>query len=273
MVLTAVTPTDDDAQVPQQTGYFRNPLPMSDGTLVAVHTPATGQLTQPRQHGGAELVVPVPPEAAHAAGRLLRAGGEPDHRHPRRASAGGRPTCSPPTTASLWELDPVEVVARPVPVAARVRAARDRGRRLRRRGGRRRSVPRPPARQRARADRQPQRHPARPRRPPAAVQPARAGRRLVDRDRRHDLRRRVSADLPGRCRARLRRPGEPEPRAPPARAADARRRRVAGPGRAGGRGRDRARRLDGRARAGAARAVLAAHRRRTAPASCASATG
>src|SRR5262249_36440496 len=44
MVLTAVTPTSDDALVPHQPGYFRNPLPMSDGTLLAVHTAATGQL-------------------------------------------------------------------------------------------------------------------------------------------------------------------------------------------------------------------------------------
>src|SRR5690606_20495793 len=44
MLLTAVTPTNDDADVPEDTGYFRNPLPMSDGTLVAVHTAATGPL-------------------------------------------------------------------------------------------------------------------------------------------------------------------------------------------------------------------------------------
>jgi hypothetical protein len=45
MVLSAVTPTSADAQVPQATGYFRNPLPMSDGLIIAVHTPATGSLT------------------------------------------------------------------------------------------------------------------------------------------------------------------------------------------------------------------------------------
>ena len=45
MVLAAVTPTTADALVPEQTGYFRNPLPMSDGTLIAVHTAATGGLT------------------------------------------------------------------------------------------------------------------------------------------------------------------------------------------------------------------------------------
>ncbi len=44
-VLTAVTPTSHDADVPADTGYFRNPLPLADGGLVAVHTPATDQLT------------------------------------------------------------------------------------------------------------------------------------------------------------------------------------------------------------------------------------
>jgi len=44
MVLTAVTPTSYDANVPAATGYFRNPLPMSDGTLVAVGNKNTYRL-------------------------------------------------------------------------------------------------------------------------------------------------------------------------------------------------------------------------------------
>ena len=34
MTLVAVTPTRNDAQVPRATGWFRNPLPLSDGTIV-----------------------------------------------------------------------------------------------------------------------------------------------------------------------------------------------------------------------------------------------
>ena len=76
MVLTAVTPTGASANVPADTGYFRNPLPLSDGALLAVHTPATGSLTNLGSTAGAELVVRVPPEAADQAGRVLRAVGQ-----------------------------------------------------------------------------------------------------------------------------------------------------------------------------------------------------
>src|SRR5205085_9893692 len=40
MTLTAVTSL---VNVPQSTGYFRNPLPMTDGKIIASHTAATGQ--------------------------------------------------------------------------------------------------------------------------------------------------------------------------------------------------------------------------------------
>jgi hypothetical protein len=114
MVLTAVTPTDDDAQVPQDTGYFRNPLPMSDGTLVAVHTPANGELTN--------LGSTAAPNWSYEY-RLKILTGQGNFFAPAANLTGGIQKnlswWTPDVLASynglLWELDPVEVVARPVP--------------------------------------------------------------------------------------------------------------------------------------------------------------
>jgi Hydrazine synthase alpha subunit middle domain len=114
MVLTAVTPTSADAQVPQQTGYFRNPLPMSDGTLIAVHTPATAGLTN--------LGSTAAPNWSYQY-RLKRLTRQGSFWAPAENLTGGIQKSlswwTPDTLAShngvLWELDPVEVVARPIP--------------------------------------------------------------------------------------------------------------------------------------------------------------
>ncbi len=116
MVLTAVTPTG--AQVPQQTGYFRNPLPMSDGTLVAVHTAASGQLSN---LGSTEA------PAWSYAYRLKQLTLQNSFWAPSATLTGGIQRgvswWTPDVLASyngvLWELDPVEVVARPVPAPRR----------------------------------------------------------------------------------------------------------------------------------------------------------
>lgn len=114
MRLTAVTPTGTDAQVPQATGYFRNPLPMSDGTLVAAHTPATGQITN---LGSTEA-----PSWSYAF-RLKVLTRQGDFWAPGASLTAGiykRVTMWTPDVLAthdglLWELDPVEVVARSVP--------------------------------------------------------------------------------------------------------------------------------------------------------------
>ena len=114
MVLTAVTATGNDAQVPQQTGYFRNPLPMSDGTLLAVHTGATGQLQN--------LGNTAAPNWSYQY-RLKILTKQGNFFAPiANLTAGIQKNVSwwtPDTLASyngtLWELDPVEVAARPVP--------------------------------------------------------------------------------------------------------------------------------------------------------------
>ncbi|HYD47649.1 MAG TPA: hypothetical protein VEB21_04845, partial [Terriglobales bacterium] len=115
MVLTALTPTDQDL-VPEQTGYFRNPLPMSDGTLIAVHTPATGQITNlgtvnspnwsydyrlKKLSLQGEYYVPIANLTAGIAKNVSQ--WTPDE----LATYGG----------PMWELYPVEVMPRPVPVA------------------------------------------------------------------------------------------------------------------------------------------------------------
>lgn len=118
MVLTAVTPTGADAQVPQDTGYFRNPLPMADGTLVAVHTAATGQI--------ANLGSTEAPSWSYAF-RLKVLARQGDFWAPAATLTPGivkRVTMWTPDVLAtfdgpLWELDPVEVVARPVPTPRR----------------------------------------------------------------------------------------------------------------------------------------------------------
>ncbi len=114
MVLTAVTPADDEAEVPEETGYFRNPLPMSDGSLVAVHTPATGQLvnqgsaTAPSWSYAYRLKLLVPQGERMVAGPPLTSG-------IHKTVSWWMPDVLATYSGPLWELDPVEVVERRVP--------------------------------------------------------------------------------------------------------------------------------------------------------------
>lgn len=114
MVLTAVTPSSADAQVPQQTGYFRNPLPMTDGTLIAVHTPASGGITNlgstaaPNWSYQFRLKQLAPQGNFWAPVSNLTAGIQ-------KNLSWWTPDVLATYNGPLWELDPVEVVARPVP--------------------------------------------------------------------------------------------------------------------------------------------------------------
>jgi len=110
MVLTEVTASNESADVPEDTGYFRNPLPLSDGSLVAVHTAATGPITNQgttwsysyrlkkliQQNGFAV------PSATLTAGI-------------QKNLSWWTPDALASYSGVLWELDPVEVVARSVP--------------------------------------------------------------------------------------------------------------------------------------------------------------
>ncbi|MEO8083161.1 MAG: DNRLRE domain-containing protein [Ardenticatenales bacterium] len=118
MVLTAVTPSNADAQVPQATGYFRNPLPMTDGTLVASHTAADGQLSN---LGSTEA-----PNWSYAfrlktlqlqGGFYAPAANLTNGIH--RAVSWWTPDVLASFDGLLWEVDAVEVVARMVPTPRR----------------------------------------------------------------------------------------------------------------------------------------------------------
>ena len=121
MVVTYVTHPDTQAPTqspgPNHSGLYRNPLPLADGQAIAVHTANTrkesniGSGTSPRSRFDFRLKELVP-----ATNGYLKAG---------RALTGGikkRVQYYDPFTlltydGLLWELDPVEVVARPVPPA------------------------------------------------------------------------------------------------------------------------------------------------------------
>ncbi len=112
MVLTEVTASNESADVPEDTGYFRNPLPLSDGSLVAAHTAATGPIT----NSGTSWSYSY---------RLKKLTVQNGFAAPSaNLTAGIQKSLSwwtPDSLASyagvLWEIDPVEVVARTVPTA------------------------------------------------------------------------------------------------------------------------------------------------------------
>jgi len=111
MTLTAVTPTTG---VPQQTGYFRNPLPMSDGTLLAVHTAAAGTLSNtgstaaPNWNYQFRLKRLTLQSGFYAPSSTVTAG-------ITKSITWWTPDVGASFNGTLWELDRVEVVARPVP--------------------------------------------------------------------------------------------------------------------------------------------------------------
>jgi hypothetical protein len=114
MRIEAVTATRDDADVPGDTGYFRNPLRLSDGTLVAVHTAASGPLENsgsdraPSYDYEYRLTVLAPDGDRFRAGAELTGG-------IARTVSWFTPDERATWSGNLWELDPVEVVARERP--------------------------------------------------------------------------------------------------------------------------------------------------------------
>ncbi len=116
MTLTALTPPRGSNGVPSQTGYFRNPLPLSDGTLVAVHTPASGTLV----NNGTTAA----PNWSYQF-RLKRLTLQGSYYAPSANVTAGitksltwwTPDVGAAFNGTLWELDPVEIATRPVPTA------------------------------------------------------------------------------------------------------------------------------------------------------------
>ncbi|MDY7094056.1 MAG: hypothetical protein SX243_13895 [Acidobacteriota bacterium] len=102
---------------PGHTGFYRNPLPLSDGSLVAVHTAETraddneGTRAQPQSRYDFRLKELV------AGGGYLEAGTALTPGIVKTVSYWD-PDVMVQYSGPLWELSPVEVKARPVPTAA-----------------------------------------------------------------------------------------------------------------------------------------------------------
>jgi hypothetical protein len=116
MVLTAVTPTSDDADVPAATGYFRNPLPMSDGTLVAVHTAATGDLVNNGSTASPSWSYQFRLKRLTLQGNGFYAPTSAVTSGIAKSLSWWTPDVLASFNGTLWELDPVEVVVRSVPM-------------------------------------------------------------------------------------------------------------------------------------------------------------
>ncbi len=116
MLLTAVTPGSADAQVPADTGWFRNPLPMSDGQLLAVHTAASGYVANEGSTAAPAWNYAYRIKELNAADGFYAAGAELTAGITKNLS-WWTPDQMATWSGVLWELDPVEVVARAVPAA------------------------------------------------------------------------------------------------------------------------------------------------------------
>ena len=116
MTLTPVTTPGDVATVPNDTGYFRNPLPLSDGTIVAAHTRATDQVLNrgtveaPAWSYAYRLKQLTRVGAYHVPGETLTDG-------ITRSVSWWTPDVLAAYNGPLWELDPVEVAPRTRPTS------------------------------------------------------------------------------------------------------------------------------------------------------------
>ena len=121
MVMTSVThpetanfTADGATAKPEHSGMYRNPLPLSDGALVAVHTAETrldsndGTRAAPRYRYQFRLTALKASGAYFTADRALTAG-------TRKALWYWDPDSRVDFDGTLWELDPVEVAPRAKP--------------------------------------------------------------------------------------------------------------------------------------------------------------
>ncbi len=115
---TSTPRLDTDPVPPGHSGFYRNPLPLSDGSLLAVHTSETradrneGDRSNPLSRYSFRIRSLMPLGGFLTADQTLTTGilksvsyWDPDVRVTY-------------TNVTLWELDPVEVKSRPKPVAA-----------------------------------------------------------------------------------------------------------------------------------------------------------
>lgn len=99
---------------PNHSGHYRNPLPLSDGQLIAAHTAETdvdaniGTVSAPRSRYDFRLKLMVPSGATQVAGQTLTPG-------IHATIQWYDPNQLLSYDGDLWELDPVELRARPAP--------------------------------------------------------------------------------------------------------------------------------------------------------------
>ena len=114
MRVVPLTPYTEEANVPRDTGYYRNALRLGDGTYLAVHTDATGTLqnsgsnTAPNWNFEFRIKVLEANGDRYQAGATLTAGIE-------RTVSWWSPDERASWSGLLWELDPVEVAPRARP--------------------------------------------------------------------------------------------------------------------------------------------------------------
>ncbi|MGV6815202.1 MAG: GC-type dockerin domain-anchored protein, partial [Phycisphaerales bacterium] len=116
--ITSITHPDtanpDATPSPTHSGLYRNPLPLSDGTLLAVHTNATdidendGTISNPISRYDLRIKEIDTSGSFAIAGPSITGG-------INKSIQYYDPDTLVSYTGPLWELDPVEVVARPVP--------------------------------------------------------------------------------------------------------------------------------------------------------------
>ncbi len=115
---TSTPRLDTDPVPPGHSGFYRNPLPLSDGTLLAVHTSETradrneGDRANPVSRYSFRIQSLTPSGGFLAADQMLTPG------IVKSASYWDPDVRVTYTNVTLWELDPVEVRARTKPVAA-----------------------------------------------------------------------------------------------------------------------------------------------------------
>src|SRR6185503_10626335 len=105
------------APPPEHSGLYRNPLPLSDGTVVAVHTSETradaneGTRAAPQSRYAFRMKSLVSSGGVLVAGTALTGG-------ITKSVSWWDPDVLVSYSGAFWELDPVEVRARPKPGAA-----------------------------------------------------------------------------------------------------------------------------------------------------------
>ena len=112
--LTRSVIADDGTAPPNHSGHYRNPLPLSDGSLVAVHTGEAradkniGTRAAPKSRYDFRLVTMRSVNGTHLANQPLTSG-------IRKSVSYFDPDVLVGYSGELWELDPVEVRPRPRP--------------------------------------------------------------------------------------------------------------------------------------------------------------